>query len=230
MKTSLLIKILVIMLSIFVGCTSHPIVESDIPIDEGTVWDKIYEKYYKLENVNVVVHIDFFSVSIFGNDNIDIQSCKLHIDDIEIELRNNVKNAFFTYHTLLPGEIYKIRVLVNGKSYQTSFKMPQRAAIELTYPEIGIENSYTFFWRLVQDYDAQYVGVVLERNDVDEIISGFTIEEINPVSRSFDINLDIIPINYTFTGVTVGGLVYVVNQDILFISQVDNYILFEEEK
>ena len=228
MKTSLLIKILVIMLFIFVGCITNPSLESGFLKNE--IWNMIYEKYYKLENVNVVVHIDFVSVLIFGNDNIDIHSCKLYIDDIEIELRNHVQNAFFTYHTLLPGEIYKMRVEINEKIYETNFRIPQRAAIEIVHQNMGIDGSCTFIWSIEQNYDAQYVGVIAERNDVLEPPSGAIIAEIDPSRRVYTVNSNIIPGRYTFTGVTVGGLVYVVNQDILFISQVDNYILFEEEK
>jgi hypothetical protein len=68
------------------------------------------------------------------------------------------------------------------------------------------------------------VGIILERNDVDEIISGYVLSEIPPSDRSFSFNLNKIPSNYYYRGGTVGGLKFVLERNILFITQVDNFL------
>ena len=226
MKKILLNIIHIIILSFIIGCTTEPYIVPEFINNE--IWDKIYEKYYKMENIDVVVHISFSSISIIGNDQIDIKYCNLFIEDIEIELRQPVQNLFIANQSLLPGESYKLRILINDKSYETQFKMPNETTIKLTRIVSKSSIYYKFSWSIKQDYDAQFVGIILERNDVAEPITGYILAEIKPQSRSYIFSPNIIPSRYTFKGVTVGGLNYDVNNDILFISKIDNYILSEE--
>ena len=207
----------------FVGCNSNPVTPVHrVDVNNG-VEQEIYNKYYKFEGMQVRVTFDNFSVLVLGIEPFEIDTCILFIDNEEIELKPVAGIAYTNRHSLdlVHGGIYNILLEINDVTYETDFRMPYKASIQTPNPAYNLIN-YKFIWSLELDYDVQYVSVDIKDKYDDELFAGCTLAEIAPSERSFSINLNTIPKNYIFRGVYVSGINFVINNNILFITEIHN--------
>ena len=206
----------------FVSCNSNPVNPAHHIDVNNDNWQKIYDKYYKFEGMQVRVTFNNFSVLIVGIEPFEIETCILFIDNEEIELKSFVKIAYTNRYDLdfTPGGIYNILLVINDITYETDLRMPYKASIQAPNPAHN-PRAYEFTWSLELDNDVQYVSVGLKKKDDHELMVGCTFE-IAPSEGAFSVNLNTIPKNYIFTGVYVSGFNFVRNNNILFLAEIHN--------
>ena len=207
----------------FVSCNSNPVNPAHRIDVNNDVFEKIYDKYYEFEGMQVRVTFDKFSVLILGIEPFEIETCILFIDNEEIELRPVAGIAFTNRYRFdfTPGGIYNILLVINDITYETDFRMPYKASIQALNPAHNPRN-YKFTWSLELDYDVQYVSVDLKKKNDHEFSAGCTLAEVAPSERAFSVNLNTIPKNYIFRGVYVSGINFVINNNILFLAEIHN--------
>jgi hypothetical protein len=212
---------------IIVNCSNNSLTENTSTIK--TYNDHLNDIYDLLNNfydINIIVQIDYDYIIIKSINSFVIDECYLYINDSEIEFANHIKNYYIRFQRFYQGETYNIRLIINGIHYEVAYIMPYRATLNVSCQAITHTN-YLFSWDLYKNYNFQYVGISLEEyvnlGDIDYWqINEYVISELPSSHRKYTININKLPSSTEFVGIFVSGLNFMIEREILFISEVMN--------